>query len=82
MNDCDFVLCHLLVRFGRQRFLLNKADLAWLPTDYGVLTRLGEDEVAKPATTVHIVSVDIASTKIRKVTKFCRTFRDFVKLWL
>ena len=30
--------------------------LAWLPTDYGVLTRLGEDEVAKPATTVHIVS--------------------------
>ena len=79
--------------------------LARLPTDYGVLTRLGEDEVAKPATTVHIVSeyimeitfksrinrdqgqqstyfiktsskklspVDIASTKIRKVTKLCR----------
>ena len=87
MNDCDFVLCHLLVRFCRQRFLLDKTDLkelsmssvsylslsrwwiqflvyifksnlylAWLPTDYGVLTRLGEDEVAKPATTVHIVS--------------------------
>ena len=141
MYDCDFVLCHLLVWFCRQRFLLNKTDLKelsmssvshlffenlsrwWIqflvhifksnlyipglasnrlwcshttwrgrsrqtsdnsPHSFWIYhgNHIQIEDKQGSGTTVNIFSlknhrkklspVDIASTKIRKVTKFCR----------
>jgi len=68
------------------------SQAAWLPANYAVFTRLGEDKVSQPANAVYVISVDVSCGEIWKVLlqrikgprscpKSVRVFDGLIDVW-